>query len=471
MITSDTHPKFWRALDVVGFCYASSLSLFLLLHFSPKWPEEDAYFAFSALSLGTSVLLIWHLACGLGAFPILFGRPECSKSLWRSAWYLMIGLSIASCVSAFAPFTLPPLFMIYAVVFIFTRLYSIENILIQNALFHLALGHLCSWSCFGLDAHQVSAFQISALWAFFISLGLIMHSAGWEKAKSAIWQYGQGASAFFAQKHLINPSFAPLISRLPIFMAFLMSYAVIIAELALLPSLLWSPLLTLVVLILGGFALSLFTITDLSFIGQNLFCQFVVLAFLNLKIHTYSDVVISLAEGGKWIFAASLLTTAFAIHFGHASEKFGIKKIQHFLSGIAMPIQVFTEVHLKGLMIYRFDVTSKVSDLDVPQVFSEDGTPGKLQRLTPRYFQSCMYLIARIYRKYQRGEVLTDKEHSFLLDLLYAAVPSRLRNQDATVRLMVAPAGSGAPSIPDWKLFAQTTYRQNRMDDLLLQPL
>ena len=122
-------------------------------------------------------------------------------------------------------------------------------------------------------------------------------------------------------------------------------------------------------------------------------------------------------------------------------------------------------------MIYRFDVTSKVSDLDVPQVFSEDGTPGKLQRLTPRYFQSCMYLIARIYRKYQRGEVLTDKEHSFLLDLLYAAVPSRLRNQDATVRLMVAPAGSGAPSIPDWKLFAQTTYRQNRMDDLLLQPL
>lgn len=443
-------------------------SLFLLTWMQPSWDENAVKSGFQALSIVSSFLLLCHCIRGMSALPLLFGRPDIARGIWRWLWMFMIALAAASLIPGWASWSMPALFVVYAFIFTYARLFSIENILIQNVLFYLALGQAAAWPWWGLLERDAVQFKAASIWAFFISLGLLMHSAGWEKLRCPVWRAGRGATEFLTQKHLIRPSCVWL-AKLPKFLLVLVSWTVVVAELALLPALMFKPALFCVLLVLIGFSFSLFTVTDISFIGQNLFGQLCVLGYMaGLSSGGFSE---SSWFAGHVVLAISLGSTAFVVYFKTAADRYGVKRFQHFLSGIAMPIQVFTETHLKGLMLYRFRIYQNQSELKSLQVFTECGAPGDLQVLRPRYFQSSMYLVARIARKHYAGEVLAARDQSFLLDLLYAAIPPRMRDRELKIHLLLASSASESSNPLEWKCFAWTTCYLGKTGALELESI
>jgi hypothetical protein len=447
--------------SLAAFVYALGLSLYLLLNQRVVVSGDMLAAWLDAFSSGVALLLTVHLLRGIAALPLLFGRAGTKGWIfWRAVWGAMTMLSILCWVPFFAHYCLPLLFALYACAFIRSRLYSIENILFQCALFHLSIARaaLMLESYFGLDGRQ--RIESTSLYALFLSLALIMHSAGFEKLQSPIWRRAEGSIRFLRLRHLIQPVFRRLPELLPQVLLAGMSHAIMVAEIGLLPAMACRPALATPLFVLGGFSISLFVVTDISFIGQLLCLQLAVMGWSFYQGFGVSVSSLNFAglHGEDVLFAISLLLTCIAIHLPSLSRRLKLSIVQHFASGINSPLKVFTEAHLTDLFMYRFQVSSHGNNLPVAQVFNEDGSPGSLQCWRPRYLQSAMYLIGRLVRKYLNDGVLSIGELGILLDLMACAVPRRAGAGVVQIELLVSRACLELNETANWCRFAQGRF-------------
>ncbi|MDB6074370.1 MAG: hypothetical protein JWO89_2010, partial [Verrucomicrobiaceae bacterium] len=398
-------------INGVGLVSACLLSGFLVI-VKPCWADAlETTRLLDVLSAALCLLLAAHFFRGTAALPVLFGRRARG---WKRIWYLAGVLAALSVVPQVSKITLPLLFVVHVVMFFYTRLYSIENILFQNSLFHLAVARVAwwpEWAGWVPAGAMVPRVEAASLNALFVSLGILMYSAGFEKLKSPLWRKGEGTLQFFRQRHLIRPFFAKLSALVPTSLFVGLGYLVHGAELALLPAFFSPAALLPIAIVLAAFSFSLFIVTDISFIGQILVVQ------LGVLIWTVMSRGGPLWLGGSeplhgedWVFLTSAFVTCIAVHLPAFSNRTGIKWLQHLGNGINTPISVFTEAHQEGVMVYRFRITAEGCQIPVPQIFTEEGTPGTLQQQRPRYLQSSMYLVGRIVRTAARDGVLSPKD-------------------------------------------------------------
>ena len=443
------------------FIYTLGLSLYLLI--CQRTPVPDAALTnwLNTASTGVAFLMALHLIRGVPALPLLFGRKGTQKWIfWRVIWTAMTGLALLSTIPSLAKYCFPLLFSLYASSFIRARLYSIENILFQSALFHLSLAQCASWFQAYLRDDALNRVKSTALFALFLSLALMMHSAGFEKLKSPVWRQGEGTLRFLNLRHLIRSFFRDLPVQLPKSILVMLSHAVMAAELGLLPAMVFRPALPVVLLVLGGFSVSLFLVTDISFIGQLLCLQLTVMGWSFAQgFGQIREPLLQIQwHGEDIIFAASALLTCVAIHLPELSRKLKLSFMQHLASGINSPLWVFTETHLNDLLLYRFRILSDGQIVPLNQVFDEDGSPGAAQRWRPRYLQSAMYLIGRLVRKHSKEGVLSSAEVETLLDLMACAMPHRMDTKIVRIELFISHACREPNDITRWFRFAEGQF-------------
>jgi hypothetical protein len=369
------------------------------------------------------------------AIPLIWGYHTLQKE--PKVPYILIGLQIfflAWVAIGFFTDVFALLFLASNIYFINkSRYYSIEDIYIQNVAFHMpfiGLGasySVDSWS--GCDPLIQNVYMLNS---FFLSNALIMLSAGYEKIKSPLWREGKGTSSFMNLPHLVKENFHFLSSRFPGIMIVL-GYLVMGAEFILLFSSVHSIALFLILFVLIGFSCCLFILVDISFIGQILLLNLLVifllvwpgypLGFLNLTVPKLIwDPFLIVALMVNFITTTVLLYYSFSVRLKLAG-------IQKYLTGINSPIGVFNEKHQTGFYTYRL----LVEGLSTMEAFNSNGFPGEYQTLFPRYFQAAMYPVTDFCLGLNKfgGDSIVKKDQ--IIDLLYAGLLVKGKKEGAVV--------------------------------------
>jgi hypothetical protein len=410
---------------------------FLVLTGQPVVSQFEGYtFVLALFRVGVGAMVIIRTARSFDALPLLFGYENVYHSSHRANVFRMtivcgvfVVLGIATDISSLV------LFILYVYQFRKSKYFSIEDIYFQNTLLHLpflAAGSFLSVDDFiGVTPLLSHHLMYSSL---FLSNGLILFSAGYEKLKSPMWREGRGSGSFLSLPHLGHRTIVKFVEKRKGLLKPL-SYLVMLAELSYVfacTNEMWFLLNTIV---LSGFAVSLFTIVDLSFIGQILLLNLGLFGILSLQgrlnvdfsaILTY-DLLPVVILINLWII---LIVTLFPGKKHFASLVF----LQRHLNGVVSQIGVFTERHLFGLFTFRLHN----KDGQVLSVFDETGFQGSMQRWEPRFYQGAMYPVTDYCLMAVRKKLLGTQNTRFfqIVDLCFAGL-NRGRSKHGRITLSV----------------------------------
>ena len=296
-----------------------------------------------------------------------------------------------------SPYTL---IITYPLLFIKSKYYSIENVYAQSIVFFLPF----------IDPHSLLHIQGAAK-AFVLVNGAFMLSAGFEKLKSPLWLSGKAVEGFFSLPHLIKPWAYPnilVLSKLGNF--------IVVLEFFFLFALFTQTGTEIFILGLIGFGISLFTVFDISYIGQLLVASMIG-SWIIWSNHSFGFADFSISN-----LLVFLIVTVSMINIFYPTRILsGIMKIT---TGAIGPFTVFIERHQTGLCTYKFKKDGK----DILMAFNEKGLFDKSQIFTSRYKQAAMYKVTA----YCRGLDVDDS----IADLAYQA------GEGETVVLCVKPYDS-----------------------------
>lgn len=283
-------------------------------------------------------------------------------------------------------------------VYVFRRAFthSLEDVLWQHTACFLCLvgaGEMASLDALlGLGAAGAPALALDLWW---LGLAVLMCSAGFEKLFSPLWRRGLGFPLFVGLPHLVQPRFR-FVRRLR-WSGRAISYGTIVCELGLLATAAHAPSRLAVSLLLLGFAISLFVVVDLSFIGQTLalvlsgFIAIDAAALLSPPAAPIDPARSLDAATLAWILAGSapIVAGCFAAVPGRAGR--ALTWVARLTVGLE-PIRVFTDSQLHGIYLYRVLAHgSSGPPRSVVPAFTDDGGPGPLQRWHPRVFLKLTY--------------------------------------------------------------------------------
>jgi hypothetical protein len=422
------------------FVLSILISSFLIVS---KQPLGDYFFrgeiCISLYRIILCAVLLFRIFRTRHAVPLIFGYRSLSGNLkflpylWQGLQYVFIlFIGVGFYTDYFCL-----LLLITNIIFINkTKYYSIEDIYIQNIFFHfpfIAVGAHCSIdAATGIEPVFRNPYMLNS---FFVSNALIMLSAGYEKIKSELWVEGKGATSFLSLPHLVKEKFHFLSTRFTTVFNVL-GYLIMGAELLLILSTVHSVSLIIVLLILAGFAICLFIMVDISFIGQILLLN--MLLFLSIVLVNFSPTIfwritfpIQFEPSCIVALIVNIITAVVLFYYNFAKNT-GLVKIQKFLSGINSPIGVFNEKHQLGFYIYHLTV----DELPILEAFNVKGFPGKYQFWYPRYFQAAMYPVTDYCLGiYKFGENSSFKKEQ-IADLLYSGLLS-IGKKQGTVALAV----------------------------------
>ncbi|MFB6306704.1 MAG: hypothetical protein ABEH43_06910, partial [Flavobacteriales bacterium] len=186
---------------------------------------------------------------------------------------------------------------------------------------------------------------------FFINLlALIMFSAGLEKIFSPIWQKGLGFYYFIGLPHLRSHKLK----------CYSLNWITIGAELSLLMGLYFKPTRILSAIILLGFGISLFTIVDLSFIGQLISLSMLLILSIDFSFIVPLDLSIKTFSLGS--NQTTLLILFTLLWIGNCVRCIDSQLLSNSLTDMisrysagASPMYVFTERNVFGLYIFRLN--------------------------------------------------------------------------------------------------------------------
>jgi hypothetical protein len=285
-----------------------------------------------------------------------------------------------------------------------------------------------------------------ALDLWWLALALLMFSAGFEKLFSPLWRRGLGFSLFVGLPHLVQAPFR-FLRRLPR-LGRTLSYVVLGAELLLLATATCPPARLAIGVVLLGFAVSLFVVVDLSFIGQTL--ALVLACFLALDAAALIDATPAAAPALGGATLALLVAAAAPVVAGCLDALPGrIGTATTWLARLTVglePIRVFTDSQLHGIFLYRVLAHGASGPpRSVVPAFRDDGAPGPLQRWHPRVFLKLTYEVTDLCLEAERrGWAGVRSSRAFeaataLLDAGLAAMGPDERARVQTLTLEVRP--------------------------------
>lgn len=336
--------------------------------------------------------------------------------------------------------------------YIFRRSYthSLEDILFQlSSLFLVfaAAGEVASVDrLLGWDFRLVDPGLAINLW--WLGIATLMFSAGFEKIWSPMWRQGLGFRLFVGLPHLVQPAFR-FTRQLPR-IGWLLSWMTVVAELGLLMSTPVPELRLVFTCLLIGFAISLFIVVDLSFIGQLTLANLTMFAALEAvalwsgasdpaPLLAWSDPMTWVLLSGWLIVVAGTL----APPLGGLEHK--CTALSRYTLGLE-PIRVFTDTQLYGIYLYRvIAVSADGHKRDVVPTFTPEGASGPLQRWHPRVFLKLTYEVTDLLlRMRKRGwtEARGSRQFEATRDLMrcgLSRVSSSERPQVDRVELLVMP--------------------------------
>ena len=353
------------------------------------------------------------------AYVLLHSNKKHTQLLFKAKFictlFLIFGL--------FTPVSSLVLFLLYVTTFHNSNYFSIEEIYFQNVLFFLPF--LGTNKMYSLDSFfniEYVLYSENMLNAFLISNSIILLSAGYEKLKSPIWLKGIAAKRFLTLPHLVNKKFhfighikSPLVWKT-------LTYLILFCEFFFLISLVQFEAFMITSVILLAFSISLFSLVDLSFIGQILFLNvalFGLIFYMNTNEYP-SFFEFQLTKIDIYLVISIIVSIySLIIVFFYSDSLF--YKYNRFLTGIICPIAVFNERHLSGFYIYKL----KVDNMDIDGPFTDEGYPDKFQKWHPRVFQSAMYFVTDFCLGLIKNGSKNNLHKQRIVDLLYSALDQK----------------------------------------------
>lgn len=246
-----------------------------------------------------------------------------------------------------------------------SKYYSIENIYAQLIAFSIPF----------INNESILYFE-SGPKAFVILNALILFSAGFEKLESELWRSGNAVKGFVSLPYLVKPFAYPKIKKLskigklilPLEILFIFSLTTV-----------YSSQIFFIGMIMFG--LTLFTIFDISYIGQ-----LIVISMIGCLIIWPNYYITNFNLSSENLIIFSILSIIL-INLLYPSELLG--KFLKIFTGIYTPVKVFTETHLTGIFSYKF----KNKEKEILMAFDSNGMFHKSQLFTSRYKQSAMYKV------------------------------------------------------------------------------
>lgn len=356
-------------------------------------PEQQT--ALGAVRALYGLLVFMRVLRTLPGAPLLHGWRETERvRRVYTGWSIVAALMA---VGLFTPIVLVIHWWLGATIQRKNRVYSVEDVLFRATGFcllfvqsHLAFSvdSLLGWT-YGLGGPSLLGTNFF-MWA----VALLMFSAGLEKLWSPLWHKGLGFYFFMSLPHLVRPCFRGLNRSKPL--SVVLSWITVWAEVLLIPAM-WFPIARWpLYAMLGGFAATLFILVDISFIGQITLSLILGCAALDwFAAPAGGPPAYTHFATADWVLF-SVLAGLFTLSTVSSS---GLVKLRSGIIASIMawtvhfrPFSVFVEIHFYGLYLFRLiarfrdGTTKKVLD-----VFTDEGSPGKMQTWRPRTFQGSMY--------------------------------------------------------------------------------
>lgn len=341
-------------------------------------------------------LVMMRLARSLPGAPLMHGWRDTQRV--RRTYTAWIGVAFLMCIGCLTPLAVLLHWWLGATIQRKNRVYSVEDVLFRATGFcvifvqpHLAFSvdSMLGWQ-YGLGGPSVLGVN------FFVwTIALLMFSAGLEKLWSPLWHKGLGFYYFMSLPHLVRPCFSWLNKSRPL--SVVLSWITVFAELLLVPAMFFPWLRWPLYLALGGFAVTLFVLVDISFIGQITLLLLFGAAALDwsaTQSAAYPPAYLAWSAS-DWLlfgFLGGLYAIAAISSSGLVLLRSGV--ISHIMAWTThfRPFTVFVEIHFYGLYLFRLLANFKSgTQKKVLDVFTDAGSPGKLQIWRPRTFQGSMY--------------------------------------------------------------------------------
>jgi len=409
------------------FIFFSFLTIVMLITGFPVigMIDANAEKLLSIYRIAFGLLLVLRIYRSKKAYILIHSNKNKTKLLFRikliCAFSLIFGL--------FTPVSSVLIFLLFVLIFHNSNYFSIEEIYFQNVLFFLPF--LGTNKMYSLDSFfniDIFLYSENMLNAFLLSNSIILLSAGYEKLKSPIWLKGIAAKTFLTLPHLVNKKFHFICDIKSPFIWKILTYFILFCEFFFMISILHFDTFMITSFILLGFAISLFSIVDLSFIGQILFLNialFGLIFFMNINEYpSFLEIQINEIDFYLVISIAVSLYSLVVVFFYSDSSFY---KFNRFLTGIICPIAVFNERHLSGFYIYKLSMEDTDTHLD--GAFSDEGYPGRLQNWHPRIFQSAMYFVTDFCLGILKFGPKSDLHKQRMVDLLYSALDQKNENK------------------------------------------
>ncbi|MCG2590660.1 hypothetical protein [Rhodohalobacter sulfatireducens] len=376
----------------------------------------------TAFRISVGLLLLVKLLRTLPGLPLIFGMGNERSVYVVTLCALWVLASLLLIIGLFTFFAALVLVITHSLFYLKSYYYSIGENYFQNTVFHLPFLGLGGY--YSVDAYIGFDFipETSFAWAsYFVLNGIIMFSAGYQKIKSPMWRQGKGAISFLNLPHLVKKPFVPFIDKMESLIK-PTGYLIMLCELILIFSIIYPISFIAVTSVLIVFAVSLFVIVDLSFIGQITALNLVLLGSL-FAIHPV-ELDMNNLESFSHIsvfFTVIVISSSISIFFPVFTKKTGLSSVLRVINGIAVPMNVFTERHQYGIFTCRFDSISQSKQ--VLAVFDDKGRFGRWQYWRPRQFQTMMYPITDycLIRQHFGKEGRDNPKFKQLVDICYTA--------------------------------------------------
>lgn len=455
-VTGSGTSQYFKNRLVTGLITIILLIYVLILTIS-GYPSAPLFFEASYIRaffrLGISGLLIVRYLRMPNADIILYGRHREGRfdrnvALGYYAYRVIPFLSILLALGLFTDVIAILLWIAHAVSIRESKYYGIENIQLQLTCFFLpwlGLGQVLSIdNLLGIEPLFASSIMFNA---FLITFGVFLFSAGYEKLRTDIWLSGDAAVYFLQSPHLTRPRLRQFVGLLPIR---LLTYIILIVELIFLVSFLSKISFVICLVILVGFAISLFTIASLSFIGENLFLILSLFAgtiITGWRSYPSTDILLNSTITIQGVLGAAIVMSSLLVVLWPDETNFGLRDLVQVFSGLNIPIMVFNRRHLFGVFTYQLrHVDSEGQKSTTLPAFDSDGQLGSYQRFRPRTYQSPMYPVTDYCLKLLRqgrgspSNKSLDKIHD-----LCAAAAEIGGFQSGSIELLVKPYDANDP--------------------------
>lgn len=358
------------------------------------------------------------------ALPILFGYSLLQNKTWRvlSIYYIQIILAI---FLVFGIFTdgIALLLLIFRTSFNeMSKRFGLENTVYQIVLVHLPFigsgSHLSVDALFGIPSFLSSPVMFNSL---FVLTAIMFFPGFYHKLKSEFWREGRAVKKFLILPQIRGKPFRGWKIPLNENISTLMSYTMVFAQFSLLFSSISKYFLLTTTIIFIGFSISLFTVVDLSFIGQVVFCViFMYTAAVVLNFASYPPFALifdfSITPATPFSLTIITLATLTTLKFNIVADT-PLRTASRILSGQNATVMPFNEQHTSGIYVFRliYENTETGKKKPVLEVYDKKGW--QKQFFYPRYYEVSTLVLADYCLSVQEKTSIRSAKREDIIDL------------------------------------------------------